>query len=409
MNLIQITMIVSATTMLLISVLLVLIGSIPSRPGIKWWVLSTLMQTISFLIGFAFFESESTTFGAIVFYLLGLVAAFGLSTGTLLFANVSVNVKQRIGVLAIAIALVTELVIYGHTFMASLCFALYNAFYLFSTAKKIYSIKDNSVNFKIPAMLMIINAIHWLDFPFLSQVEWFVPIGFMFGMVLLNIIFLNLSICALLQFIEQTKESERLALQASTYDSLTGLYNRGQLEGLFDNYAKEANQLERSFILLYFDLDGFKQINDSYGHKCGDLILKTVAERMTEWLGNKGDAIRIGGDELVVLTKLSGVYERENAVTAAKRLLALIEEPIYEGDHRFEVSASIGGCCYGVPLCNLDDMLNKADKLMYVAKQAGGKQVYFSHSQEPCKKSVSKNMLQELPSKNDDDEQKLAI
>ena len=130
--------------------------------------------------------------------------------------------------------------------------------------------------------------------------------------------------------------------------------------------------------MLYFDLDGFKFVNDTYGHPAGDLILTTVSKRMSKWLGAKGDAIRVGGDELIVLTRLRADFSRENSMSASQRILNLIEQPIVDGAHTYKVSASVGGCCYGLPHCDLENMINEADKLMYEAKQSGGHCIRFS-------------------------------
>jgi diguanylate cyclase (GGDEF)-like protein len=227
-------------------------------------------------------------------------------------------------------------------------------------------------------MLFILNGVHWLDYPILGRIEWFAPIGFMIGMMLVVSIFLSLSALALMQFKLQTEESERKAIQAAIHDPLTGLYNRSHLNQLFSEYAEEAEHIQRPFILLYFDLDGFKYVNDTYGHPAGDIILTTVAKRMSKWLGSKGDAIRVGGDELIVLTRLRADFSRDNALFAAQRLLNLIEQPIVDGKNSYEVSASVGGCCYGLPQCDLEKMISTADKLMYEAKQAGGRRVCFS-------------------------------
>jgi len=223
-----------------------------------------------------------------------------------------------------------------------------------------------------------LNALHWLDFPLLGRIEWFAPIGFMVGMFLVVAIFLCLAVLALLQFKSHTKESERRAIEAAIHDPLTGLYNRSHLDVLFSSYAEEAEHIQRPFILLYFDLDGFKYVNDTYGHAAGDLILTTVAKRMSKWLGSKGDAVRVGGDELIVLTRLRAEFSKANALNAAQRLLNLIEQPIVDGENKYLVSASVGGCCYGLPNTGLEEMITEADALMYKAKKAGGHRIYFS-------------------------------
>lgn len=376
MHPLQVTMIMSMTMMLLISALLVLVRTMPSRPGIKWWVAASSIQGLIYFFAFINFGKETDIMGTIMFFSLAMGVNLTLSIGTLLFASIPLNIKNRLFIFLAANACIISLITMGYSFIGTICFALYNASTLVHCAYKISRAGDSQINFKFTAALIVAIAIHWMDYPILSQIEWFVPIGFVIGMFLLAMIFITLATLALLQFKIQTQDSERRAIEAATHDSLTGLYNRSYLTTLFDNYVKEAEQIERSFILLYFDLDGFKKINDTHGHKVGDLILKTVAKRMSEWLGTKGDAIRIGGDELVVLTRLRSQYERKNAETAAQRLLNEIEKPIVDGNDTYSISSSIGACCYGEPLTELEDMLNRADKLMYDAKNSKQKNIF---------------------------------
>jgi len=226
---------------------------------------------------------------------------------------------------------------------------------------------------------MSLNALHWLDFPFLSQIEWFVPIGFMLGMSLLVGIFFSLAVLALLQFKVQTQDSEQSAIYAARHDSLTGIYNRSYLETLFMQYKQKANVSDQTFNLLYFDLDGFKKINDNYGHSAGDMVLKIISMRLQEKLSENGDVVRIGGDELIVLILANKHDDKKMHASKAKALLNCIELPILDEDRIYHISASIGGCCFDSSHHDLESMLNKADKLMYDAKQAGGQRIYFSN------------------------------
>lgn len=165
----------------------------------------------------------------------------------------------------------------------------------------------------------------------------------------------------------------------------------------------DADQKQQRFMLLYLDLDGFKAVNDRYGHKSGDLVLATIAERMEKSLADDGDAIRIGGDEIVVLLRLSGEYCLEKTYQSARSLLDLIEQPITDGQQKHQISASIGACCYQPKQANknLDDLISCADKLMYKAKQSGGKCVFFDEYQPEAvlgKRVVSLKRRIEAPS-----------
>lgn len=380
MQLSQIPIIVNATTMIVIGIMLLLIRNWSSRPGVDWWIAASVMQATCYGFAMMHFWGQFNV-GIIVFYFLTMCIAQFLSIGVLLFKAISLNIIRRLLFLTLSICVTILLVIFDYLFLASLSFAIYSASSLFHTVFCISHLENISRCFNVIKIMMCLMAIHWLDFPFLSQVEWFIPIGFIIGSIIIVGLFLSLTIGALGQFKEQIKDSEQHAIDAATIDSLTGLYNRSHLPTLFNNYGKEADQLDRSFILLYIDLDGFKQVNDKYGHAKGDLILKTVATRMSLWLGSKGDVIRIGGDELIVLASLRGIYHIDNAVIAAQKLLCEIEKPIIDGGTIYNISASIGGCRCGSGSSdnNLDQMLSRTDKLMYAAKESGGKCVFFSN------------------------------
>lgn len=181
---------------------------------------------------------------------------------------------------------------------------------------------------------------------------------------------------ALVQFKEHTKKSENRAIQASITDPLTGLYNRAYLNDLFINYCKESEKSGKPFAMLYMDLDGFKAVNDTHGHKAGDLILTEVADRINSWLGNRGDGIRIGGDELIVLNRLRANTTPEDLRYIAQQILNSIEVPVIDGEHEYRISTSIGVCAYEPGLA-LDEMIQRSDQLMYLAKQSGGKCIFI--------------------------------
>lgn len=379
MHLLQTTLIISATAMLLLTSLFFLIRTMPSRPGINWWITATFLKTLVCFYAFYSFGSSSSNASLIFFYFQAMFIVQCICIGTLSFAGAPVNIKQRMLMLAMAFVAVNTIAMFEYLFVANLCFVIYNAGNLIHAVFKINRVNDSQLSFKTTSVLMTINAIHWLDFPFLSQIEWFLPIGFILGMTLVTAIFLSLAVLSLQQFKFQTEESERNAIYAATHDSLTGLYNRSHLDTLFNQYVDRAEKLGDSFILLYLDLDGFKAINDTYGHNAGDFVLKTIAKRLSENLEGKGHVVRIGGDELVILCEHKDT-NLKIAEDATQHLLKLIEQPMHQNENTYQISASIGGACYGIPHRSLENMLNETDKLMYAAKKAGKKRVYFSKS-----------------------------
>ena len=101
-------------------------------------------------------------------------------------------------------------------------------------------------------------------------------------------------------------------------------------------------------------------------------------------MGNKGDAIRIGGDEIIVLLRLRGVYSQQSAYQSARLLLDMIELPIVDGKDIHAISSSIGGCSYqsGIDTPTLDEMIHCADNHMYRSKQVGGGCIFLEESKD---------------------------
>ncbi len=163
---------------------------------------------------------------------------------------------------------------------------------------------------------------------------------------------------------------------ASLEDALTGLYNRRYFHQLVDLERGPISHWNRIGV-CYLDLDEFKPVNDRHGHKAGDRVLTEIARRLRERLRNEDLAIRMGGDEFLVVLDLSGRKPREQVLQqVTKELLAEIERPveIYAGSVRVRASAGCG--IYPDHCDSLVDLVHQADQAMYQAK-TGRKGIVF--------------------------------
>lgn len=151
------------------------------------------------------------------------------------------------------------------------------------------------------------------------------------------------------------------------HDSLTKLPNRTLLEDRLDQEIENAKRNRESFSVLFLDLDGFKQINDAYGHQVGDLLLIEVAQRIREIVRARDTVARVGGDEFVLLTD---TQEPTDAANLASKLVSIVHKPYQIAGHDCRVSASIGIALYGEGACR-QDLLKNADAAMYHAKALG--------------------------------------
>ena len=161
--------------------------------------------------------------------------------------------------------------------------------------------------------------------------------------------------------------NHQLEMQAH-FDSLTNLANRIQFDILLDACLASAAAQRQRFAVLFMDLDRFKQVNDAYGHHVGDLLLKSVAIRLSTCVNAKMTLARLGGDEFILLVP---DCIDEEITTLAKRLVDTIHFPFYEQGHVINVSLSVGISFYPVHGDTVQDLKFKADAAMYRVKQNG--------------------------------------
>lgn len=166
------------------------------------------------------------------------------------------------------------------------------------------------------------------------------------------------------------------AQREAELDALTGLPNRRGFSQLVRRSvgAGESGN-EKPAGLLYLDLDGFKEVNDTYGHVTGDLLLEQVAARLREALCDRGQLFRLGGDEFAVLLTRPDSISDPGKVAAD--LLTSLEPPFRIGGQVLKVSGSIGISSFPNPASDYTSLLQQADSAMYAAKRAGRNRAAF--------------------------------
>ncbi len=159
------------------------------------------------------------------------------------------------------------------------------------------------------------------------------------------------------------------------YDPLTGLPNRKMLDEKLQQALSIADDHDKFAAILFLDLDGFKQVNDSYGHRMGDLVLKAVAKRLSGCLRLSDTVARLGGDEFVVL--LPAIPTEENVAKVADKIIQTLSKPFEIEDISLAVTTSIGISLYPKHSIDTEDLLTQADAAMYEAKQQGKNRFLF--------------------------------
>jgi diguanylate cyclase (GGDEF)-like protein len=153
------------------------------------------------------------------------------------------------------------------------------------------------------------------------------------------------------------------------FDSLTGLANRLLFHDRLSQSIHQADRLKQSIAVYFIDLDHFKDVNDSLGHRVGDLLLVEVSRRFKERMRSCDTVARLGGDEFTVFAQNIGTDG--NARTVAENLLNSLALPFQVDDNELFVTASIGYTIYPQDSTTIDELMRNADLAMYFAKERG--------------------------------------
>ena len=174
----------------------------------------------------------------------------------------------------------------------------------------------------------------------------------------------------------QAAELEHQAL----HDALTGLPNRVLLHDRLNHAIRVAQREGHSMAFMMMDLDRFKDVNDTFGHHSGDLLLREVAERLTAELRASDTVARLGGDEIAIV--MMGVDGDAAAGAAARKLLRALEPHFRIEGERFDVGGSIGIALYPGHGEDADTLMRRADVAMYVAKRAGSGYALYDREED---------------------------
>jgi diguanylate cyclase (GGDEF)-like protein len=178
--------------------------------------------------------------------------------------------------------------------------------------------------------------------------------------------------------ITDLKKKQQELEYVATYDVLTALPNRSLFRDRLRTAVDVSARLGHSVAVGFIDLDGFKEVNDKFGHAVGDQLLVALANQMRAAL-RVGDSIaRLGGDEFIVL--INGLEEVDACIPVLERLLGAASSAVFVDDNRLQVYASIGVTVFPEDNVNIDHLVRHADQAMYRAKQSGKNQYAFFDS-----------------------------
>lgn len=175
--------------------------------------------------------------------------------------------------------------------------------------------------------------------------------------------------------VTERKQHEETIYRQANYDPLTGLPNRLMFADRLATALLRGRRERHSVGLLFIDLDGFKKVNDTLGHKAGDDLLKDISTRLSACVRQDDTIARLGGDEFTVI--LPNIHGPGDTEVVAKKIIERVREPIYLSDNEVYVSASIGITLYPNDAEDEETLIKHADTAMYEAKAAGRRTYKF--------------------------------
>ncbi len=178
-----------------------------------------------------------------------------------------------------------------------------------------------------------------------------------------------------LRYAIERKKTEQHLTRLAHYDQLTDIPNRLLFRDRLEHAVNLAERDGTSFALMFIDLNGFKQVNDNFGHDAGDMIIRICAERLSKNLRRSDSVARIGGDEFTLL--LQNIESHTDIAHIAEKLIATIAEPADINGNLVVVGSSVGIAIYPQAGRDAETLLKHADMAMYKAKQEEGSSFRF--------------------------------
>ncbi len=224
----------------------------------------------------------------------------------------------------------------------------------------------------------------WIDHKFLVfQFGLGIPLGWFFGRhydkaVLLQNELKNIQNKLTSEYNKSLNESEKLFKYIAYHDSLTGLANRNMVRKHLAQELLIARRENQSVAILFIDLDRFKSVNDTWGHKIGDQLLKMVATRLIDCIGAEGLIARQGGDEYIICLPDSN---RKEAEAVAQKIITTFSQPFSIIIHEVVITPSIGISLSPMDGNEVDTLIRNADIAMYLVKEQGKNNYQFYQSE----------------------------
>lgn len=363
---------VGITCYLLSALLFALTRDMPKvRKGISWWALSSIAGAAGYCALLVCGSMGNPAHGEALYNLSLIAWSSFLLIGSGNWLKRTINVRLVLSISAFSTVWVIYFSFIQPVFLpaaivtALTCgvLTLYTSWLFLSSEKT----KGNEV--KLLIAVLCFSGLHALDYPILRPHESLAMIGIILCIIASLTINIILASIVIIQFKKSMESSEKQAINMAMQDPLTGLKNR---LGLIEAFNKQVDLLvpgQQRIAIIFADLDNFKTINDTYGHEDGDQVLCIIADRIQSMIRHNDVAVRIGGDEFIILLSDIKPNDWEHIPRFISRLIKETCEPITIKQCTHQVGASIGLAVYPKDGEHLQDLLNCADSSMYLDKR----------------------------------------
>lgn len=233
------------------------------------------------------------------------------------------------------------------------------------------------------ALLLLINSSSWNN-QIITNAKSIYEISLLIVFIIFGyfIVFFGISSSSknalLLKDVNKLKKQSEIYYNLANYDALTGIANKQSIIKYLSEKLIENKNSKEQFIIILFDIDKFKSINDRYGHSVGDKALKFVVARVKHCLREEDFIGRFGGDEFIIMPK--NIYSRISAEYLIDRIIESLEKPLITDKHVIPIDISIGVSVFPIDGETPDDLLDQADMAMYRAKKIDGTNYQFYSS-----------------------------
>lgn len=194
--------------------------------------------------------------------------------------------------------------------------------------------------------------------------------------------------------IQALYRAEEKLQRLTHFDALTELPNRAQLSERLHQLVEVARGNNQLLAVMLLDLDGFKNLNDRYGHALGDRVLVAIAQRLKQVARSSDVVARLGGDEFALV--LRGLPHMDEVERVAERILTLASAPCEIDGHRYQLSASLGITLFPFDSADPDTLLRHADQAMYQAKEGGRNRYHLFDAERDQQAQTRRQLLDRL-------------